>query len=95
MSKLMTPQLGDRVRCKITGLVGIMIGKTEYLFGCVRCQVQPEKLTKSGGHPDSVHLDLDQVEVVKFGVVTGIAPKAAAVTGGPARPTDGPRNPER
>lgn len=36
--------LGDRVKDEITGLSGIVIAVTQWLNGCVRMQVQPEKL---------------------------------------------------
>lgn len=36
-------QLGDRVRDSISRLSGVVIGRTEWLYGCVRLTVQPEE----------------------------------------------------
>lgn len=34
--------LGDRVKDKITGVVGIIVSRTQHLYGCTRYWVQPE-----------------------------------------------------
>lgn len=34
-------ELGDKVKDEITGCVGIVIARTEYLAGNVQCNVQP------------------------------------------------------
>lgn len=36
--------LGDEVKCRITGFKGTVIGRTEWLYGCVRITVQPKGL---------------------------------------------------
>jgi hypothetical protein len=40
----MTVELGTRVKDKISGFEGIATGRTEYLYGCVRVLVEPERL---------------------------------------------------
>ena len=64
--------LGDKVRDRVVGLSGIVTSRTEYLFGCVRIQVQPQ--SKGGKAADSFTTDEPQVELVKAGVITPIAP---------------------
>lgn len=35
-------ELGDRVKDKISGLKGIAVGISNYLYGCRRISIQPE-----------------------------------------------------
>jgi len=65
----MSVNLGDRVRDKITGFQGIVIGVTDWLYQCRRPIVQPEEL-KDGKMIDSQSFDEDQLEVLAEGVVT-------------------------
>ena len=57
-------ELGDRVKDRITGLTGIAIARTEWLYGCVRYSVQPEE-TKDGKPADCYVVDAHQLEVVQ------------------------------
>jgi len=43
-------KMGDRVKDSISGFSGIVIGRAEYLYGCVQILVQPESL-QEGGEP--------------------------------------------
>jgi len=66
-----TPQnieLGDRVQDRITGVKGIVIGYTYWLYGCERVILQPETL-HDGRPVDTVQIDADQVTIVKKGAV--------------------------
>lgn len=55
-------KLGDLVRDKITGLLGVAVVKSEYLNGCVRFGVQPRELHE--GKPiDSFYFDEPQLEL--------------------------------
>jgi len=63
-------ELGDRVKDKITGLKGIVVGITNYLYGCQRIMVQPEE-TKDGKPVDTFYVDAPQLESVKKGAVAG------------------------
>jgi len=61
--------LGDLVRDSITGFEGIVLGKSEYLFGCVRCLVQARDLDKDGNVKKGEWLDEGQLKVVSKGVI--------------------------
>ncbi len=61
-------QLGDRVVDKITGLKGIAIGETQWLYGCNRITIQPEEF-KDGKPVDSFCVDREQLELVKAQVI--------------------------
>ncbi len=56
-------QLGDKVRCKNTGFVGIAIAKTEYLNGCIQYDVVP-KVDKDNKMPDPMSIDSQSLEVI-------------------------------
>lgn len=71
-------KLGDKVKCKVTGFTGIVIGKTDYLYGCTRLGVQA-KADKDGKIPDTFWCDEPQVDIVKEGVVK----RSDNNTGGP------------
>lgn len=54
-------ELGDRVKDKITGFSGIVIAKAEWITGCVRIGVLPEKSEGSLPEPewiDEVYLEI-------------------------------------
>ena len=72
--------LGVVVRDVITGFTGVVIGRTEYLNGCVRVGVQPRKLDKDGKVKEIEWIDERQVEVL-----------AATFRGQPIEPTGGPQ----
>lgn len=92
----MSIKLGSKVKDVISGFVGVVVARTEYLFGCVRVQVSPQKLEKEGKLPEVVCFDEDQLEVIKENVVEGIAPKSKPTTGGPGnKETSGPRSTKR
>lgn len=57
-------KLGDKVKDKITGYTGIVIGVSEFLQGCRRVGVQTQKLHE--GKPiDAIWFDEPQLEIVK------------------------------
>lgn len=78
---VMRANLGDKVRDKVTGLSGIVIGRTEWLYGCVRCIVQPQEL-KDGRPVDNYQVDEPQLELIEAGAIPDVpmwrepAPKA-------------------
>lgn len=55
--------LGDRVRDKITGYTGIIMARTEWLYGCNRYIVQAEAL-HDGKPVEHQAFDEPQLEVV-------------------------------
>lgn len=42
----MSIELGSKVRDRITGYIGIVVARSEWLYGCVRITVQQEGLDK-------------------------------------------------
>jgi hypothetical protein len=75
-------QLGDRVKDIVTGFTGIAIGRTEWLNGCARITVQPEKLTKENKIADTGCFDEPQLVLIKAKQV----PLGSRDTGGPIPP---------
>ena len=67
-------KLGDRVKDRITGLIGIVTGYHYYLFGCERVSVQPESVGENGAIPDSIGIDAVQCELVRPGAIKGYNP---------------------
>jgi hypothetical protein len=54
---------GDLVKDTITGFQGVVIGRTDWLNGCVRMVVQPKEL-KDGKPIDALTFDVEQLELV-------------------------------
>ena len=77
--------LGDRVKDTVTGFTGIAVARTQWLNGCDRVAVQPEKLTKEGFPREDRVFDEMQLQLLKAGVVKGtnLVPTAEPKTGGP------------
>lgn len=73
-------QLGDRVKDKVTGLVGIVKALTTWLSGCDTAYIQPKR-SKDGTVPDPVSVDIVMLTVVKKGVVKPVSKH----TGGPKK----------
>jgi len=62
---------GDRVQDKITGLKGIVVGITTWLYGCRRLSIQPETL--QDGKPAEMYIvDEPQLTLLKKGVIKPI-----------------------
>jgi len=57
-------KLGDRARDVVTGFEGVAVARTQWLNGCVRISLQPEKLDKEGKVRESQSFDVEQLEVV-------------------------------
>lgn len=90
-------ELGSRVKDRITGIVGIAVSQTDWLFQCRRIGIQPEKLKEDGSPLDIVWVDEPQVEVIAAGVIKAERPTKATLTktGGPARAVPPTRDPPR
>lgn len=63
-------ELGDRVKDKISGLAGIAVAISVYLYGCKRIGVQPEE-SKDGKPSEWFTVDEPQLEILVKGVVAG------------------------
>ena len=57
-------ELGDLVKCKVTGFEGVVTSYAKCLTGCDRITVQPP-ISKEGKMQDCIWLDVDAVEVIK------------------------------
>ena len=70
-------KLGDRAKDKMTGFAGIVVAETQWLHGCRRLTIQPEKL-KDGKVVESMTFDEPQLQLVKTNAFNG-----SHDTGGP------------
>ncbi len=61
-------KLGDKAKDTISGFTGIVTGEFNYLNGCVRLQLEPDKLDKDGKRQDGCIFDIEQLVLVKAGV---------------------------
>ncbi len=73
--------LGDKVKCQVTGYTGIVVAKSRHIYGCDRVGVQPP-LDKDGKLPEVGWFDIDGVELITAGYVVGKVEEKK--TGGPA-----------
>jgi hypothetical protein len=64
----MAVELGDRVKDKISGLSGVVVGVTNWLFGCRRLCVAPET-SKDGVPASNFTVDEPQIEILQKGVL--------------------------
>ncbi len=55
-------RLGARVRDLLSGITGIAVGRTEWLYGCARIAIESIELKKDGKPSDSIWLDEQRVE---------------------------------
>ncbi len=70
--------LSDQVKDKITGFKGTVVGKVEYINGCVKYSVQP-KIDKDGKMPDSIWIDEQELEITKKAAKKKTKPKGGPV----------------
>jgi hypothetical protein len=74
----MTIKLGDKAKDTVSGFAGIVTGRFEYLNGCVRLQIEPDKLDKEGKRIEGCVFDIEQLALVK-----AAKPRAVTPSGGP------------
>lgn len=82
-------ELGSKVRDRVTGLEGIVVGRHEYLYGCRRYSVQPVEL-KDGKPVEGTSFDEDALEVL-----IEAPPHEVKDTGGPQREPSRRKDPVR
>ena len=63
----MDEKLGKKARDKITGFTGIIVGKSEYLFGCNQYAVS-SKVKKEGNDTKTQWFDEGRLEITGLGV---------------------------
>lgn len=56
--------LGSTARDKITGYEGLIIARTEWLYGCHRYILQAQKLDDKGNPIAPHHVDQDAIELI-------------------------------
>lgn len=83
-------RLGDRVKDKITGFTGVVVGITSWLNGCVRVGIQGASL-KNGIPLGTEWIDEAQLKLVKAGVIKAVAEGPA----GPRRDAQRMKDPTR
>ena len=76
--------MGDKVGDIITGAVGIVIGRVEYINGCKRMEVQPQKIFKDSGLPvESILIDEQQLNIIEPKIKPLVKPQTTKSVGGP------------
>ena len=75
----MSIKMGQKVTEKISGFTGIVIAKTDWVYGCVRFGVQAEGLNKDGKPFDPEWFD--EAELTKAPKSKGGPPRKGIETG--------------
>jgi hypothetical protein len=75
-------ELGDKVKCKITGFEAIAVGRTKWIHGCDRISVAPTVLDKDGKPQQSQGFDEAQLTIVEKGVYQSDDAKRALASRG-------------
>ena len=70
-------KLGNKVKDKVSGLVGIATSRVEYLNGCVQYCVRPP-VNKAGELVDGEYFDEEQLSFVSKGVCVKSKPTGGA-----------------
>ncbi|MDH5797091.1 MAG: hypothetical protein OEZ19_00890 [Paracoccaceae bacterium] len=65
------PDLGDRVRCRVTGFTGIAVTVAKHLTGCDRFWVEPP-VDAEGKKFDGMWVDIDMLEIVEPGAIAKV-----------------------
>ena len=63
--------LGDRVRCKITGFTGIVTAHSRHIAGCDRFWAEPP-VGADGKRMEGHWLDIDMIEIVEAAVLSTV-----------------------
>ena len=64
-------ELGIEVKDKVSGLIGIVTSRTEFLYGCMRLGVTPQEI-KDGKPVEESVIDEPQLEIVSRGILSSI-----------------------
>ena len=76
-------EMGDLVKDRVTGFTGIVMGRTQWIYGCDRIWVQPQEL-KDGKKVEMDSFDEAAIEIVTKSVINVASAKAPiAKPGGP------------
>lgn len=88
-------KLGDKVRDVYTKFTGIVVARSQWLHGCDRFLVEPEKLDKDGKLQEAQWFDEPRVELVKSQPVKVAKVSRDRRPGGPRPDPSGSRAGER
>ena len=69
-------KLGQKVKDKVTGFMGIAVAKCIYLNGCVQFQIVPRFNPTSGVLYRNLWVDEAQLQIVDEGILTVTKPKS-------------------
>ena len=70
-----TIKLGQRVKDKVSGFIGIAVAKCEYLNGCIQFHITPP-VDEKGNERKDQWIDAAQLEIIDNGVLSESKPKA-------------------
>jgi hypothetical protein len=59
-------KLGQKLKCRVTGIEGIATAKCEYLNGCIQIGITP--LADTNKYPETHYIDYKQLEVIGDGI---------------------------
>ena len=76
-------ELGDKVKDIVTGFTGIAVARTQWIAGCDRITVQPDRLTKDGETMESGTFDEPMLIIVKKASIKNKSSKVITEKGGP------------
>ena len=87
---MITPiPLGSTVEDEITGVTGLVVARTKWLYGCIRITIQPAEL-KDGRPVDTVCLDEQQVKRLEVPLIGPVTEEKPVNTPRPAGPRADP-----
>jgi hypothetical protein len=90
----MAIELGSEAKDRVTGLKGIVIGETRWLYGCLRYTIQPQRLDKDGKQAEATSFDEGQLIVTKTPKQTKIFATSPAATTKTSKEAPGGPRPE-
>jgi len=61
-------ELGEKVKCKVSGFVGIATSRVEYINGCIQYGVTPRVKKGENKKPDAEYIDEGKLVVVGLGI---------------------------
>lgn len=89
----MKVELGKKYRDIVTGFEGIAVSRHEYLNGCIRFSIQPQKIKEDGRPVEPEYVDNEQLASVDEGIRAQVVSKDTGGPGDAPRPRAAPRQP--
>lgn len=62
-------ELGDKLKDRVTGMVGVATVRSEHLFGCERYWIEPQQIGTDGKPIEGRWIDQDSLELVESQVI--------------------------